>query len=236
MPEIKAIWEGNLALSNIVWGISTHPEYKMHSKYNSRVTSFWKKHLEENPNDYDGTLLFLYDFEFSNSSLKLNMGTIKFSTIKYMSNYNLTINKGIGMIGVQCLIFNSQHDLVLAGRRAKNQSYYPGALTLPGGMLEFEDLNHDPKISFMREIKEEVELEFKNSFNLIAIISGWNGISITFLLSTQIDHPVTSHQRLHGDKDEWEDGLEWMPIKDLIKMNQGEITLLDGLQYYLTQI
>ncbi|TFG16721.1 MAG: NUDIX hydrolase [Promethearchaeota archaeon] len=236
MPEIKAIWEGNLSLSNIDWGNFTHPEYKLHSKFDSKVSSFWKKYFKEHPNDYDGTLLFLYNFEFNNSCLNLNTGTIKFSTLVFMSNFNLKVNKGIGMIGVQCLIFNSQHDLVLAGRRTKNQSYYPGALTLPGGMLELTDLNQDPKVSFMREIKEEVDLEFRNPVNLIAIISGWNGISITFLLSTQVDLPVSSYQRLHGDKDEWEDGLEWMPINDLIKMNQGEITFLDGLQYYLILI
>lgn len=234
MPEINTLWEGNLALSDIIWGKSTHPEYKLDSEFDSRLSSFWKQYSREHPNDYNGTLLFLDNFEFKNSCLRLNTGTIKFSTIMFMSNYNLKVNKGIGMIGVQCLIFNSRNDLILVGRRTKNQSYYPGALTLPGGMLELTDLDQDPKISFMREIKEEVNLEFGNVVNLIAIISGWNGISITFLLSTQIDLPVTPYQKIHGDNDEWEDDLEWMPIYDLLKTNQNAITILDGLKYYLS--
>ena len=236
MPEIKALWEGTLALSNIIWGDSTHSEYKLDSKFDSRISSFWAKHLKEHPNDYDGTLLFLSNFEFKNSYLKLNTGTIKYSTLVFMSNHNFKVNKGIGMIGVQCLIFNSQRDLILVGRRTKNQPYYPGALTLPGGMLELTDLVQDPSISFMREIKEEVDLEFVNPVNLIAILSGWNGISITFLLSTEINQPITSHQRLHGDKEEWDDDLEWMPISDIFKMKQNESVILDGLQYYLSLI
>ena len=236
MPEIKVLWKGNLNLSNIVWGNSTLPEYKLDSKFDSEVSSFWEKYLRERPNDYDGTLLFLYDFEFNKSRLKLNMGTIKFSTIVFMDNFNLKVNKDLGMLGVQCLIFNSDQNLVLVGRRSRNQPDYPGALTLPGGMLELTDLNQDPRISFMREIEEEVDLKFENQVDLIAIISGWNGISITFLLSTQVDLRVTAYQKLKGDKDEWDDGLEWMPIDDLIMTNQNEIAILDGLQYYLTLI
>ena len=115
MPEIKAIWKGNLALSNIVWGNSTLPEYKLDSKLDSEVSSYWEKYLSERPNDYDGTLLFLYDFEFNNSCLKLNMGTIKFSTIVFMDNLNLKVNKDLGMLGVQCLIFNNRYSLYRGG-------------------------------------------------------------------------------------------------------------------------
>jgi ADP-ribose pyrophosphatase YjhB (NUDIX family) len=232
MPDIKVLWEGKLALSQIIWGDTSLPEFKLNSKYDIELNKFWLKHLGSHPNDYNGTLLYLYDFKKQHSNLVLNTGTIKFSTIIFMSNFNLEVNRGIGMLGVQCLIFNNSNDYLLVGRRANCQSYYPGALTIPGGMLELNDLNYPPKTSLMREILEEVKLNFVNSVYLIAILSGWNGISVTFLLSTCLNEPVDFSRSLDGDKEEWAEGLNWISVRELNHMNNNSQIMLDGLQYF----
>jgi ADP-ribose pyrophosphatase YjhB (NUDIX family) len=237
MPEIQVLWEGRLDLSQIAWGDSSLPEFRLNSKYDVKINKFWIEHLDTHPNDYDGTLLYLYDFIIDqNSNLVLNTGTVKFSTIIYMSNFNFKINKGIGMLGVQCLIFDSNNNYLLVGRRSQYQSYYPGALTIPGGMLESNDLNNPPKISLMREILEEVKLNFNNHVNLIAILSGWNGISVTFLLSTVINDFLDPSKNLDGDQEEWDDGLNWITIKELLHMNNDSPIILDGLQYFKSKI
>jgi len=236
MPEIKILWEGKLALSKIEWGDSSLPEYRLESKFDIKLNQYWLSHLKTHPNDYDGTLIYLYDFKTQHSSLVLNTGTIKFSTIIFMSNFNLKVNRGIGMLGVQCLIFDNNNDYLLVGRRSNYQSYYPGALTIPGGMIEFTDLNYTPKISLMREILEEVKLNFVNPIDLIAILSGWNGISVTFLLSTCIDDPVDFSKNLDGDQEEWANGLNWINVSELNHMNHNFPIMLDGLQYFKSKI
>jgi hypothetical protein len=214
MPDIKVLWEGKLALSQIIWGDTSLPEFKLNSKYDLELNKFWLKHLESHPNDYNGTLLYLYDFKEQYSNLALNAGTIKFSTIIFMSNFNLEVNRGIGMLGVQCLIFDNSNDYLLVGRRANYQSYYPGALTILGGILELNDLNYPPKTSLMREILEEIKLNFVNPVELIAILS------------------VDFSKSLDGDKDEWANELNWISVRELIRMNNDSPIMLDGLQYF----
>ena len=236
MPEIKILWEGKLALSKIVWGDSSLPEFRLNSKFDVKLNQFWLSHLKTHPNDYDGNLIYLYDFKRNHHNLVLNTGSIKFATVIYMANFNLEVNRGIGMLGVQCLIFDSNKDYVLVGRRSNYQSYYPGALTIPGGMLELNDLNYSPKISLMREIFEETKLNFVNPIDLIAILSGWNGISVTFLLSTCINDPVDLSKSLDGDDEEWAEGLNWMSVRELIQMKHNSPIMLDGLQYFRSKI
>jgi ADP-ribose pyrophosphatase YjhB (NUDIX family) len=236
MPEIKILWEGKLDLSQIVWGNTSLPEFRLDSKFDINLNQFWISHLKTHPSDYDGTLIYLYDFKKEGSNLVLSTGTIKFSTIIFMSNFRLEVNIGIGMLGVQCLIFDKNNEYLLVGRRSNYQSYYPGALTIPGGMLELNDLNYHPKDSLMREILEEVKLNFVNPVDIIAILSGWNGISVTFLLSTFINDPADLSKSLDADKEEWANGLNWMSVRELNHMEYNSPIMLDGLQYFKSKI
>ncbi|MCJ7650961.1 MAG: hypothetical protein MUP85_20310, partial [Candidatus Lokiarchaeota archaeon] len=81
MKEIKIIWEGLLNLDLISWGLTNYPEYKLKPDLHEKRKEDWDTHTKKYPNDYDGTLLYLYDFKFENERLILNVGTIKFSTV-----------------------------------------------------------------------------------------------------------------------------------------------------------
>ena len=231
MREIKVNWEGLLNLELISWGLTNFPEYKLKSDLDEKRLVHWDTHIKNYPNDYDGTLIYLYDLKFENERLILDVGTIKFSTVVYMSQNKIAVDKGIGMLGMQCLIFSPKKEFILVGERSMTQDYYPGALTIPGGMLENGDLATPPKVSLMREVYEEAHLVYKKHPKLLAILTGWNNVSVTFLLSIVIDDSrFNSKKMIDSDKFEWENDLWWLPVQNL--KNYSEESILDGLLYY----
>ena len=236
MKEIKIIWEGLLNLDLIFWGLTNYPEYKLKPDLDEKRKEYWDTHTKKYPNDYDGTLLYLYDFKFENERLILNVGTIKFSTVLYMAQNKIAVDKGIGMLGMQCLIFSPQKDYILVGERTLTQEYYPGALTIPGGMLEKEDLAKPPKISLMREVYEEALLNYRKNHILLAILTGWNDISVSFLLSVVMDDSIRFNAKsmINSDKFEWENDLWWLSIQKL--KGYPIENILDGLIYYRSKI
>jgi len=236
MREIKIVWEGFLNLDSISWGSTNYPEYKLNPKLDKKRKEYWDIHAKKFPNDYDGTLLFLYDLKFENEKLILHVGTIKFSTVIYMARNKIAVDKGIGMIGIQCIIFSPKKDYILVGERTMAQDYYPGALTIPGGMLENEDLTSPPKDSFMREVYEEVILNYRKDHNLLAILTGWNDISVTFLLSAVMDESTEFNPKkiVYGDEFEWKNDLRWLSIQKLKEYSDEHI--LNGLIYYRSKI
>lgn len=229
---LDIVWEGKLPLDRIKWGKKLASEYILSPKLDLKCKANWKHHLQENVSDYDGKLLFLEDLYYKNNEIILNIGTIRFSTVVFMAKNKLHVNKGIGMLGVQCLIFSPCQKYILIGERSLNQSYYPGIITVPGGMLELEDLEKSPEEAFMREIYEETPFLFQSSPHLYSIISGWNNISVTFLISSIIreDSNFNPTEFLAGDKREWENNLRWLQIENLKKIPSNK--LLDGLIYY----
>ncbi|MHA1671667.1 MAG: NUDIX domain-containing protein [Promethearchaeota archaeon] len=236
MREIKIIWEGLLNLDLISWGLVNYPEYKLGSDLDEKRKEYWITHSKKYLNDYDGILLYLYDFKFENDKMILNVGTIKFSTVIYMTQNKIAVDKGIGMLGIQCLIFSPKKDNILVGERVLAQEYYPGALTIPGGMLEKYDLDTPPKVSLMREVYEEAPLNYRKDHNLLAILTGWNDVSVTFLLSAVIDDftRFNSKRIINSDKNEWENDLWWLSIQNL--KEQSDENILDGLIYYRSKI
>jgi len=116
------------------------------------------------------------------------------------------------------------------------QEYYPGALTIPGGMLEKEDLTKPPKVSLMREVYEEALLNFREDHRLLAILTGWNDISVSFLLSVVVDDSTrfNSKKMINSDKFEWKNDLWWLSIQKL--KNYPIENILDGLIYYRSKI
>lgn len=236
MREIKIRWEGLLNLDLISWGLTSYPEYKLKSGIDEKRKEYWDNHTKIHPNDYDGTLIYLYDFKFENDRLILDAGTIKFSTVIYMAQNKLAVDKGIGMLGMQCLIFSPKKDYILVGERALAQVYYPGALTIPGGMLEKEDLITTPKVSLMREVNEEALLDYRKDQTLLAILTGWNDVSVTFLLSVVMDDSrrFNFKDMIVSDKFEWENDLWWLSIQKLKEYSNKHI--FDGLIYYKSKI
>lgn len=230
--NFRAIWEGRLPLERIRWGSKQFFEYKLPRKLDLKRRINWEQYSQVNTNDYDGKLLFLEHFYDSKDKLILDTGFIRYSTVIFMVKNNLSVKKGIGMLGVQCLIFSPCNNYILVGERTLSQSYYPGITTIPGGMLESEDLKSEPKLAFMREINEETPFEFQPNANLNAVLLGWNNISVTFLTSISIKstNDFNPSEIILGDKNEWENNLRWLSIEEL--KNYPPEKLLDGLTYY----
>jgi len=169
-------------------------------------------------------------------NLYLDTSCIRFSTITFMEKNKIRVKKGIGVLGTQYLIFSPMEKYILVGERALNQSYFPGATTVPGGILEIEDLNKPPTQALIRELNEEVSLPFQKVMYLNAILEGWNGISVTFLIKiiTHNSYNFSSYESLPADKDEWNKDLTWMSITEL--ENETKIQFLDGLIYFQSKV
>ncbi|MBY9011436.1 MAG: NUDIX domain-containing protein [Candidatus Lokiarchaeota archaeon] len=234
--DLEVVWEGNLLLEKVSWGKKAFSEYTLPPELDLKRKINWKNHLRENKADYDGNLLFLEKFFHKKNELILDVGLIKFSTVIFIEKNKLYVDKGIGMLGVQCLIFSPCHRYILVGERSLSQSYYPGITTVPGGMLELDDLEKGPKKAFMREIYEETSLLFQPNVYLYAILLGWNNVSVTFLTSVTIiqDYKFNPADIIIGDKKEWENNLRWLQIEELKDFPLNR--LLDGLYYFQKRI
>jgi 8-oxo-dGTP pyrophosphatase MutT (NUDIX family) len=236
MENIDVLFEGELPLEYIKWNKKGLYEFQLPSKYHSKIKSYWDAHIKENPNDYDGKLLFLDSFHFKDKNLYLDTSSIRFSTIIFMEKKKIRVQKGIGVLGTQYLIFSPDGKYFLVGERALNVSYFPGATTLPGGILEIEDLSRSPNEALIRELKEEVSLPFQKDMVLTAILEGWNGISVTFLITikTHQSYNFRPYESIPADKDEWNNDLMWIPNIELKKKTQTQF--LDGLIYYQSKV
>lgn len=234
--NLRVLWEGKLLLEKIKWGKKHLSEYKLPHKLDLKRRENWKQHLQENSSDYDGRLLFLKNFLQRDNKIILDLGLIRFSTVIFMVKNKISVNQGIGMLGTQCLIFSPCKKYILVGERPSSQSYYPGITTVPGGMLEIDDLENKPKEAFMREIYEEAQLSFQSDASLYAVLAGWNNISVTFLTSITIteDYNFDPTEVISGDKKEWKNNLRWLSLEDLKNLPSNK--LLDGLTYFQLKI
>ncbi|MFW9826052.1 MAG: NUDIX hydrolase [Candidatus Thorarchaeota archaeon] len=233
-PEFKlnVIWEGELPLGSIKWNENKNQEFQLSSYITPKIKSCWDDHLKENPNDYDGSLIFLEDFQFKDNHLFLDTSYIKFSTVTYMEKHKFHIEKGVGVLGVQYLLMSPKKEYILVGKRSLSGSYFPGAMTIPGGILEIDDLSKLPKEAFMREAYEEINLPIKPDGFLIAIIAGFNNISVTFLISINLiaRYKFNPNQIIKAEENEWEGSLKWISIESLKSLKTHQ--LLDGLVYF----
>ena len=234
--NLTVLWEGNLPLEKIKWGKKHLSEYKLPLKLDLKKRENWKHHLQENSDDYDGKLLFLKNFLQRNDKIILDIGLIRFSTVIFMFKNKLSVTQGIGMLGTQSLIFSPCKKYILVGERPLSQTYYPGIITVPGGMLELDDLENKPKEAFMREIYEEAPIPFQSDASLCAVLAGWNNISVTFLTTITVteDYNFDPMEVIIGDKNEWKNNLRWLSLEDLKKF--PSIKLLDGLTYFQLKI
>ncbi len=235
--DLKAIWEGELPLDQIKWRNRSFKEFQLSNKHESKKKLNWDEHMKDYPNDYDGKLLFLDNFQFKDNYIYLDISFVKFSTIIFMVKNKIPVKKGIGMLGTQCLIFSPNKEFILVGERSLSQSYYPGAIVNVGGMLELDDLKKTPKEALMREAYEETQLNLKSDAFLKAILVGWNNVSVTFLISTTLSSIYNfnpDEEVIPADKNEFEGNLHWLSIQDLKKLQQGKY--LDGLFYYKSKL
>jgi len=234
--NLQILWEGELNLDHIRWNNNKFQEFKLTAPLHKKIQNHWENHIKSYPDDYDGSLLFLNDFHFKNTELFLDTSYMKFSTATYMTKNKVSVEKGIGVLGVQYLVFSPNKHYIIMGKRTLNESYYPGATTIPGGILEIGDLNRSPKEALMREAYEEIGIPLEENACLTAILTGWNGISVTFLISVNLKktYEFDPDESIKTEQNEWYGSLKWFPITDLLKLNKDEI--LDGLTYYISKL
>ena len=234
--RLEIIWEGNLSLRRIKWGLISSKGFSQSNLSPFEINANWEEHLKNNPEDYNGNLVFLENFKQKGGNLFLNVDTISFSTVVYLAKHNITISKGTGMLGVQYLVFSPFENYFLIGERSINQDYYPGSTTLPGGMLEVKDLDSSPEAALLRELKEEVPLNVNYKASLIAIIAGWNGVSVTFLIKTKLPkkYVFNPSEIVASEKNEWLNGLRWISLSKFKTLSNDKI--LDGLLYLKSKV
>lgn len=236
MLPLRAIWEGDLPLNYIQWGLRSSFEYILPPSEDKKRLENWESHLQQFSSDYDGKLIFITSLQRENSSLIIDTGFIRFSTVVYMATNNFHITTGIGMMGVQSLVFSPNMTHILVGERAKTQNYYPGITTIPGGILEISDLDNSPKKALLREIREEVSLSLDSNVSLLAVLSGWNNVSVTFLISTKVSKHFEFKplEQFNSDQNEWEGNLRWITVEQLKTVPSSQ--LLDGLTYFRSKL
>jgi 8-oxo-dGTP pyrophosphatase MutT (NUDIX family) len=234
--NFRVLWQGSLHLKNIHWDNPISTEYTHSGQFQKEIQEHWRKHKQKYPSDYNGVSLYLYSYEFRNSQLILKVGTVNFSTITYLYKHKIHVNQGLGLVGVQSLIFSPDKSHILIGKRSQNQDYFPGALTLPGGIMEVGDYMNSASESLMREIHEEVPLEFEPHRALFAILTGWNPVSMTFLLynTVKLSSDFDYKEVISGDIKEWEGRLTWISMEQLKEMSYDNI--INGLYYYKWKI
>jgi 8-oxo-dGTP pyrophosphatase MutT (NUDIX family) len=232
MKNIDVLWEGNLPLHYIKWDANNISKCSYFENFKVLADKNWNEHLKRYPNDYDGTLLFLEKFKFENGELNLEISLIKFSMANYLLKHNVPLKKGYGALGTQYLVFSPNRDYILIGERAMTQSYYPGAINVPGGILEMKDLGTNPTIALIRELREEVLIPLQSNFYLVAILGGWDNVSVTFLISAMINNKnkFNPNDTYESDNNEWEGNLRWLSLKKLERMSSPNF--LDGLLYF----
>ncbi|MHA2364703.1 MAG: NUDIX hydrolase [Candidatus Hodarchaeales archaeon] len=226
------LWENTNNIEEIKWLHDSKHQYHLSNEYFDEKNRIWNLEKEKYPEIYDGTLLFLKEFNIQKSVLNLTTGTIKFSTVLTCKGLGLNYTKGYGVLGVQCLIFSPNSKYILIGKRKLNQSYCPGNLTIPGGMLEESDVKISPEKALMREIYEEVDIPLEKDVIIKAILREHNALSAIVLLQAflKTNLPFDKHIQVESQSDEWEGNLKWISLNRLSTIDDS--LLMEGLSYY----
>ena len=195
MVYTRVFWSGLCSLEHIFFQSDQFVSYG-EDPYQNQIQWIWSEYKKMFPESYDGKLVLLEDFENeedlsgTNTYLHFRVSIIHYSTIIGLRKLHLPV-KGSGIVGTQILIFNESKEYCLVGRRKYNQDYSPGLLTLPGGILEHEDI-YNPTSSLLRELQEEVAIKFKDP-QCIALLKEHTGYSTIILISVIIDQECDIH-------------------------------------------
>ena len=165
----------------------------------------------------------------------MDVSIIRFSSVVVTFQSRERFYKGLGVLGVQCMVFSPSHQYCLMGIRRRDQSYRPGYKAIPGGLLEEADSHVPPKVSLLREINEETQLSFRGDVNLVAILRERNSLSTILLLEAHLSRNsrFSPYQQINGG-DEWEGNLKWTSLSELKKMPMKD--LMEGLAYYHSKL
>ena len=228
----KVYWSGSCELENIFFQNATVPDNNEQHLV-EEIQRIWIEFIKAYPESYDGTLVLLNTFEYEEqlsstcSYLFFNISYIKYSTVIGLMKLQMPIHS-YGTMGTQIAIFEEQEQYILVGKRKFNQFYAPGLLTLPGGVLEQNDILH-PTESLLRELFEEVRIKVKRP-KVIAILSEHTNYSTIIFLKVILDQPFDQNEIFLEEEDEFENHqLYWLRKDQLQHIESNH--LMEGLTY-----
>ena len=133
-----------------------------------------------------------------------------------------------GALGTQVAVFDKSGQYILVGRRKFDQYYAPGLLTVPGGVLEKEDVNN-PKVLLLRELHEEISLKIKDP-KVVALLSEHTNYSTIILITGTLDQEFNKDEIFKELENEFDKNeLFWLEKNELKHLKEEE--LMEGLMY-----
>ena len=228
----KVYWSGSCELEHVFFENTTFSDHK-EEQLIDRIQKIWIIFKKQYPESYDGTLILLNAFEHEEefkstcSYLFFNVSYVKYSTIIGLMKLQLPIHS-FGTLGTQVAIFDEQEQFILVGKRKLNQFYAPGLLTLPGGVLEQNDILN-PTESLLRELFEEVRIKVKKP-RVIAVLTEHTNYSTIILLKVILDQPLDENEIFTEIEDEFDNHkLYWLKKDQLQHFDSNQ--LMEGLSY-----
>lgn len=231
--RLSVQWEGRLPLNSITWKLADDNEILLEPELEKQKSQVWNEILKKYPSSYDGRLLVLKNFQVSSSGAHFSVGVIAFSRV--ITLMRLRHAQGShSTLGFQTIVLSPDRRHILVGVRSQESMYCPSYLTTPGGMLEAEDVKGSVEAAFMRELKEEVQLEVAPEKYLLALVSNVKGVSGANLLIEATASSRVNPKKWMSGNEEWEGHrLRWLPVEDLKNLDTKHA--LEGLVFAAEQ-
>ncbi len=225
-------WAGSCRLDNICFCKELVVEY--HEKQlHEYINQIWIDFKIAYPESYNGTLVYLQNFEHEEelespeSHLFFTISYMNYATYIGMMKLQVPI-KHYGTLGTQVAIFDQSGDYILVGRRKFDQFYAPGLLTVPGGVLEKEDVSN-PSEQLLREFNEEIALKIREP-KVVALLSEHTKYSTIIFITAIIDQPFIKDEVFKESENEFDKHeLYWLATSSLRQIPEDE--LMEGLTY-----
>jgi ADP-ribose pyrophosphatase YjhB (NUDIX family) len=221
MSQLNLLWKGRIPLEKVEWELDRKGGYKLSPELETKREEIWQKIVTDYPDSYDGSLLVLNDFSINSKSAFLKMGFIRFSRILTLEKFKSAFHK-YGCMGVQSLIFSPKKTHILLGQRSEELMYCPLYYSGPGGMLETADAENPFQDAIMREVVEEVQVDFQLERYLVTIAKDlYTKVGVCFLVECEVAEPFNLSASVEGNE-EWSDNqLLWYPIEDVRNLEES---------------
>lgn len=232
MVETKAFWTGSCSLGHVCFHNAMIPTYEEKHLQN-QINSIWEDYKREYPESYNGTLVNLeaieHEEELENRQCHLffRISYMNYATLIGLMKLEMPIQH-YGALGTQIAIFDKSEQYILVGRRKLDQFYAPGLLTVPGGVLEKEDV-FNPKVLLLRELQEEVPIKVKEP-KVIALLAEHTNYSTIIFMKAIIDQSFSKDEIFTETENEFhKHELYWLKTDILKEMRSEE--LMEGLTF-----
>jgi 8-oxo-dGTP pyrophosphatase MutT (NUDIX family) len=214
MQKLNLFWKGRMPLECVTWKFNPHKELELNPTLEKKRLNIWEETIQNYPDTYDGHLLVLDNMKITPNTLHLETAFTTFSRVLALERLHLGFK--YGCLGVQALIFSPDKRRILIGQRAEELMYCPLYYGGPGGMLEVADASLSFDVAIMREIEEEVRLEFQYQKNLIAITKDvYTKVGTCLLIESIASEEVDFNAPVEGNEEWMDNQLEWYHIEKL---------------------